>query len=249
MDVQEAYDYLDEVFETEPGMLDGFYKCVSFEIVKVDPELEEITGDPDRDTAIRFWFEGGPFENGFATHDISLDAGGATFEDGLLNFVKNVKKVYGKGLSVMSREVTWRGFGRDYSMPVVEFVTSILKTKDAILWGHWAEILVTFDGITQSCAEWSSVIEKYLTEDELDAITMREAEENPFLDGSLSIDVAIERIISAIRDNFSEPSTIEAVFEQLFNVTSVSYDADGDTLNFKYRKDLADVIHADLGEV
>ena len=64
------------------------------------------------------------------------------------------------------RNVTWRGFGEDLSMPAPEFAVSVLESSDAIAWGHWSPRQVTFAGITQSAGKWSKCIMDHFNEAE-----------------------------------------------------------------------------------
>lgn len=95
--IKDAYRYISmhPEFESYDGAEDGFSSSISFEIVMVDPLTKEITGNSSIDTEVRFWFEGGPFENGYCTHDIRLDVGGTSFEDGLLRMAEKIKEFYG----------------------------------------------------------------------------------------------------------------------------------------------------------
>jgi len=64
------------------------------------------------------------------------------------------------------RMVTWRGF-QNLSMPCTKFASDILGMSDAVNWGHWAPIQVTFAGITKSANEWSTTMLDHFNEAEM----------------------------------------------------------------------------------
>lgn len=77
-------------------------KNLTIDVMKVNPARNAVDDDPAKNTKIDLWLETGPDEEvtelghtfTVPTHDIRLDCGGDTFEEGVIELAKLVKKFY-----------------------------------------------------------------------------------------------------------------------------------------------------------
>lgn len=88
----------------------GFEERLSVMVVKLDPELDEITGDPVKDVMTQVWLECGPYDDpegweaslaqwanyGVPVHDIDLDVGADTFEIAIVLLAQKVLDRFGE---------------------------------------------------------------------------------------------------------------------------------------------------------
>lgn len=79
-----------------------FEVSLNIDVVKVNPETNEIDDDSKKNTKVQVWLEcGDPIldENnrwqGDCSHDPKLDVGGDTFEEAIIKLSELVKKEYG----------------------------------------------------------------------------------------------------------------------------------------------------------
>ena len=83
-----------------PIFSDAFSYCLDVSVVKVDPDTDRIEDEEKRNTKVQIWLECGPADfdencNVHPMHDISLDCGGDTFEDAIIELAERVKLKYG----------------------------------------------------------------------------------------------------------------------------------------------------------
>jgi hypothetical protein len=93
-DFYEAYNWLVE----HPIFQGHFPCCMDIEVVKVNPETDEIDDNDDLNTKTAVWLENGPVdlnESIIYSHDIDLDCGADTFEEAICIMAKLVLKRYG----------------------------------------------------------------------------------------------------------------------------------------------------------
>ena len=70
--------------------IDHFYECLDIEVVKVNPETNEIDDDNSKNTKTQVWLEFGgitydeTFKCLMGIHDIDLDCGADTFEEAII---------------------------------------------------------------------------------------------------------------------------------------------------------------------
>ena len=81
----------DDDLEKEPNYF-HFQRNLGIEVVKVNPETNEIDDDQSLNTKTAVWLECGTEEN---HHDIDLDSGGDSFEDAVIELAKLVREKYG----------------------------------------------------------------------------------------------------------------------------------------------------------
>ena len=90
---------------SDPMALWDWASRIELDVVKVNPETEEIDDDESKNTAIRYWIEGGGMEwesTGDVTgwkgwigiHDPDLNCGAPTFEAAVIEFCRLVKLHY-----------------------------------------------------------------------------------------------------------------------------------------------------------
>ena len=99
-DFHEAFNFLEKhpIFN-----IDGytfFNKALEIEVVKVNPETEEIDCDKKLNTLTQVWLETGPvdtYEDSLVSysHDYDLDCGANTFEEAIIELANLVCKKYG----------------------------------------------------------------------------------------------------------------------------------------------------------
>lgn len=82
-------------------MANFFGKCLSVEVVKVNPKTEIIDYDNKKESKTQVWLEFGPIEyeeyssnNVIPVHDCNLDCSGDTFEEAIINLANLVKLYY-----------------------------------------------------------------------------------------------------------------------------------------------------------
>ena len=92
MDFYESWNFLEnhKIFNGE--FADGLW----IQVVKINPETNQIETDKSKNTKIQVWLEHGPYfiEYRSCSHDYDLDCGGDTFEDAIIEMAKLVKKYY-----------------------------------------------------------------------------------------------------------------------------------------------------------
>jgi len=113
----EAWQYLDSHPIFEVGQLESsngtlvpthrFDMSLKTEVVKVNPETDEIDDDSSKNTKVQVWLEAGPYGDlgitdgydeptgtkGFS-NDVDLDSGGDTFEDAIIELAGLVRAKY-----------------------------------------------------------------------------------------------------------------------------------------------------------
>ncbi len=96
MDFFDSFQFLN----AHPIFSDAFSYCLDVDVVKVDPETNQIEEDEARNAKVQVWLECGPadfdeYGNVHAIHDVSLDCGGDSFENAIIHLAKLVEKKYG----------------------------------------------------------------------------------------------------------------------------------------------------------
>ena len=92
MDFYTAWRFLDE-----HKMFHGlFCHGLWVEVVKVNPDTNEVDNDITKNTKVQVWLEHGGYDEEWdiTTHDIALDCGGDTFEEAIIKLAKLVQKYY-----------------------------------------------------------------------------------------------------------------------------------------------------------
>lgn len=87
-DFYNAYWYLSNI-------KDGQYlKGLEVEVVKVNPDTKQVSSDESKNTEVNIWLETGLFNQEVSCyeHDITLDCGGRTFEEALINLANKIKE-------------------------------------------------------------------------------------------------------------------------------------------------------------
>lgn len=108
VDFYAAWRFLEghKIFELEECSV--FFRCLSIEVVKVNPDTEKIDDNEAKNTATRVWLECGPwchsdeltdeerkgFPYGVSSHDVELDCGAPTFEQAIIKLANQVLKKY-----------------------------------------------------------------------------------------------------------------------------------------------------------
>lgn len=85
------------MFLSNHKMFNGLFECGLWtEVVKVNPETNEIDDDATKNTKVQVWLEHGDYDKewGSTTHDIRLDCVGDTFEEAIIELARLVKKYY-----------------------------------------------------------------------------------------------------------------------------------------------------------
>ena len=97
-DFYEAYNFLQEhpiIYYEDKNY---FKDCLDVEVVKVNPETNEIDNDKSKNTHTRVWLEFGEISDVdnmiLPTHDIEFDCGGDTFEEAIIKLAILVAKKY-----------------------------------------------------------------------------------------------------------------------------------------------------------
>lgn len=109
VDFYAAWRFLEDhkIFELEECSV--FFRCLSIEVVKVNPNTKKIDDDEPKNTVTRVRLECGPWchsdeltgearedwPDGIASHDIELDCGAPTFEQAVIELANLVLKKYG----------------------------------------------------------------------------------------------------------------------------------------------------------
>jgi hypothetical protein len=92
MDFYNAWHFL-----SEHKIFNGCFESNLWtEVVKVNPETNEIDPDTTKNTKLQIWLEHGPWDGewGSCTHDLNLDCGGDTFELAIIKLAELVSKYY-----------------------------------------------------------------------------------------------------------------------------------------------------------
>lgn len=85
------------IFLVKHKMFNGrFENDLWFDVVKVNPDTNEIDDDKDKNTKVEVWLEHGHYDEdwGACVHNIDLDCGGDTFEEAIIRLAGLVKKHY-----------------------------------------------------------------------------------------------------------------------------------------------------------
>lgn len=106
-DFYDAYMFLYNHPMVNHGRVNYFSTCLDIEVVKVDPNINEINFDDNsKNTETQVWLEFGAIVENvdnivpnalIAEHDIDLDCGARTFEDAIVNLANLVFNKYGMG--------------------------------------------------------------------------------------------------------------------------------------------------------
>ncbi len=91
MDFYDSFHYLNDhmIFANR------FSECLDIWVTKVNPEINAIDNDSNKNTKVQIWLECGPYSKNCFTHDVDLDCGGDTFEEAIIELAKLVKEHYG----------------------------------------------------------------------------------------------------------------------------------------------------------
>ena len=88
--------YLAFHFLDQHEMFQGhFESCLGISVVKVNPETKAIEDDEEKNTEVNVWLECGKYSAHHSWHDYSLDCGGRTFEDAIIELANLVWETYG----------------------------------------------------------------------------------------------------------------------------------------------------------
>lgn len=92
MDFYSAWKFLEQhkIFNGQ------FNNELWIEVVKVNPDTNEIDDDGSKNTKVEIWLEHGPYdaEWGGCAHDIDLDCDADTFEEVIIKLAQLVKEKY-----------------------------------------------------------------------------------------------------------------------------------------------------------
>jgi len=83
-------------FEGETWNESHFRECLDIDVVKINPEKEEIDKDESKNTQVEIWLECGEYHPKHRVHDVELDCGGFTFEEAIINLANLVMEWYGE---------------------------------------------------------------------------------------------------------------------------------------------------------
>jgi len=67
-----------------------FKECLNIDVVKVNPETNSINEDESKNTKVQIWLECGEYNKNYGVHDIELDCGADTFEEGIIELANLV---------------------------------------------------------------------------------------------------------------------------------------------------------------
>lgn len=92
MDFYEAWKFLNN----HPMFYMNFAYDLWIDVVKVNPETNEIDINKDKNTKVQVWLEHGKYEKEYhsCNHDTDLDCGGNTFEEAIIELARLVKENY-----------------------------------------------------------------------------------------------------------------------------------------------------------
>ena len=94
-DFYDSYNWLKD----HPIFKDYFPMCMDIEVVKVNPQTDEIDDDNTLNTKTQVWLENGPvdLDNSITiySHDLDLDCGADTFEEAICIMAHLVLMKYG----------------------------------------------------------------------------------------------------------------------------------------------------------
>lgn len=86
---------------TDAHGIDRFHECLSIEVMKVNPESDEVDDDRARNTRVAVWLEAGTWVTDAdytgRSHDDDLDCGAPTFEGAIVELAALVRAKYGEG--------------------------------------------------------------------------------------------------------------------------------------------------------
>ena len=86
---QEVVNYNNDIWNES-----HFEECLDIDVVKVNPETNSID-DESKNTKLQIWLECGRFDKECRWHDINLDCGADTFEEGIVELANLVMEWYG----------------------------------------------------------------------------------------------------------------------------------------------------------
>lgn len=108
-DFYDAWYFLENhrIFQLEECSV--FSECLSIEVVRVNPNTDEIDDDESKNIITRVWLECGPWchpdelpdeakkdwPDGVPSHDVDLDCGAPTFEEAVIELANLVAEKYG----------------------------------------------------------------------------------------------------------------------------------------------------------
>ena len=111
----DAYKFLYHHPMVNRGIMNYFWICLDTEVVKVDPDTNEINlDDNSKNTETQVWLEFGAIVDDvdsivpiapIAEHDMDLDCGASTFEDAIVILANLVFNKYGMGDD--SSDIRW----------------------------------------------------------------------------------------------------------------------------------------------
>lgn len=81
--------YNHPMFKNEYGY-SSFQSCIDIEVVKVNPITSSIDDNKELNTKVEIWLETGEYDKNYRCHDISLDTGGDTFEEAIINLANKI---------------------------------------------------------------------------------------------------------------------------------------------------------------
>jgi len=89
---QEVINYNNDTYNES-----RFQECLDIDVVKVNPETNNIDDDENKNTKVQIWIECGKFDKDCRWHNIELDCGAATFELAIIELANLVMEWYGEG--------------------------------------------------------------------------------------------------------------------------------------------------------
>lgn len=101
-DFHEAWRFLNEHKAFSYMGIQDFRRCLSIEVVKVNPKTKSIDDNQTLNSETNVWLECGDYEYDdiakdlMPTHDIRLDCGAKTFEQAIIKLANLVRKCYGE---------------------------------------------------------------------------------------------------------------------------------------------------------
>ena len=99
-DFYDSYQFIMNHPICKIGHINYAERCLDIDVVKVNPEKDEVDDDMTLNTKVQIWLEFGKIIEDehfgiMSTHDIDLDCGGDTFEEAIVNLANLVYEKYG----------------------------------------------------------------------------------------------------------------------------------------------------------